>query len=163
MVKIEKLNNNHNRNELVKLSLDFFNEYQDHHEEFFDHNITEDQITSYFDSFIGKNDKIAFVGIHEDAIVAYLTAYVKWQAPFYKIKKIGDISGLMVKKENRRMGIATMLMDNTIYFFREQGVEYYELFTSTENTSAIEFYKNFDMKPMLTTLVGKTHSRKNDI
>ena len=85
-MNIEKLDNKHNRNELVKLSLAFFNEYQDHHQEYFDHSISNDQILAYFDSFIGREDKAAFVCLRENRIVAYFTAYVKQQAPFYKIQ-----------------------------------------------------------------------------
>ena len=50
MIKIEELNKEHNKNDLLTLSIDFFNEYQYHHFLFEIDEINPQDIYKYFDN-----------------------------------------------------------------------------------------------------------------
>lgn len=102
------------------MSKDFFHEYKSYHEEFFKiDNLSDDDITDYFNRFIDVEDRRAFVAILDGKIVGYITVYIKSQPSFWKIKKVGEISGLMVHNDYRRKGIARQLLNKAVDFFAQ--------------------------------------------
>ena len=142
-------------NDLILLSKKFFEEYEGNDDYFKIDELSDEDITDYFDNFIDSENKKAFIAIENNQIIGYITAYIKDQPSFWKIKTIGDISGLMVDKDYRRMGIATQLLSNCKDFFKEKNVMYYTLFTSVNNVDGLEFYIKNGMEPLYTTLKGK--------
>jgi ribosomal protein S18 acetylase RimI-like enzyme len=87
--------------------------------------------------------------------VGYITAHIRPQAEFYKVKKVGTISGLMVQKEHRRSRIGTRLLAKAQAFFKEHGIRYFTVYTAVTNDSALRFYEINDMDPLNTTLIGE--------
>lgn len=152
---IRTLKDSDDLSELIALSKSFFYEYEAHHEDFFKiDNLCESDVTDYFLSFIDSDKKKAFIAILDNKVVGYITVVIKKQPPYWHIKKVGDISGLMVQKEYRHRGIASQLLKYAMEFFKEKNVKYYTLFTSVNNHDAIAFYKKCGMEPLYTTLVG---------
>ena len=156
MVEIRELNKEVDLSDLIKLSREFFQEYQEHHKDFFNlDNLRDEEISSYFSSFSENDKRISYVAVLDEKIIAYITVYIKEQADYWQIKKVGEISGLMVKKEYRRKGIARQLLAQAVDFFRVEGIKYYTVYTAVANHSGIDFYRNNGFLPLYTTLIGE--------
>jgi ribosomal protein S18 acetylase RimI-like enzyme len=156
MIKIRSLKRNDDFDDLIALSREFFQEYGAYHKDFF--NITEikdEQVINYFSSFCGDHSRKAFIAVDAGRTVGYITVYINELAEYWKITKVGDISGLMVKKEYRRMGVAEKLLEEAKLFFKEHKLDYYTVFTAVANQGAIDFYRKNGMAPLYSTLIGE--------
>ena len=110
MIETRSLNKDDNFDDLISLSREFFREYEAYHKDFFKiDNLKDENIVGYFTSFRDNEFREAFIAVDDERIVGYITVYVKDQADYWQVKRVGDISGLMVQKEYRRRGIATRL------------------------------------------------------
>jgi len=155
-VTIRSLSKDDDLSGLVALSKQFFHEYEQHHEEFFKiDNLKDEDIINYFMRFIDTEDRKAFIALINGMIVGYITVYIKDQPSFWVEKRVGDISGLMVDKGYRRIGVASQLFAKAGDFFKEKNIKYYTVFTAVNNSAGIEFYKSKGMKPLYTTLIGR--------
>ncbi|MDR2717773.1 MAG: GNAT family N-acetyltransferase [Treponema sp.] len=155
-VSIKELDANDNFFELLDLSKDFFYEYENNKKEFFEvDTIDEIDIKNYFQKFIGNEKAKAFIAVINEKIIGYITVYIKDQPNYWKLKKVGDISGLMVNKNFRQNGIGTKLIIKGLEYFKQENIKYYTLFTSVNNTTAIKLYKKCGLKPLQTILYGE--------
>ena len=68
-------------------------------------------VISYFSSFCGQDSRKAFIAVDAGRTVGYITVYVNEREDYWQITRIGEISGLMVKKEYRHRGIAEKLLE----------------------------------------------------
>ena len=156
MTIIRTLQSEDDLNDLITLSKDFFEEYEVHHEEFFDiDNLQEGDIVDFFTHSIEAENGATFVAIEEGRMVGYITVSVRPQPGFYKIKQVGAISGLMVHKDWRRRGIASQLIARTVEFFAEKNVGYYTVYTAWVNQPAIRCYEKHGMSPLYKTFIGR--------
>ena len=78
------------------------------------------------------------------------------QPHFYKIKKVGAISGLMVAKDHRRKGIGSRLLAESKAYFRRKGIKYFTLYTAVANRGASRFYEQNGMEAVHTSFLGET-------
>ena len=157
MIQIRRLRQEDDLHDLIALSRDFFQEYEAYHDEFFKiEQLDEDSIVDYFSRWLNNESGQTFIALAENRIVGYITVYVREQAAFWKVKKVGDISGLMVHKDFRRKGIANQLLTRARVFFAERAVKYFTLFTAVENKAAIAFYERNGLVPLHTTMVGSS-------
>jgi ribosomal protein S18 acetylase RimI-like enzyme len=142
---------------LVVLSRDFFSEYQSHHTDFFKVDELKDQdILDYFASFCGQKLRKAFIALDDGRMVGYLTAYVKRQADYWHYTRIGEISGLMVAKDYRTLGIGERLLECAKAFFQARGLAYYIVYTAVANQAGVNFYLKNGLQPLYTTFLGST-------
>ena len=142
---------------LIALSHDFFAEYEVHHADFFEIDTLRDvDIVGYFSRTVDADDAATFVAVQGARIVGYITVFIKSQPGYWKIKRVGDISGLMVHQNYRRQGIASALLSAAVSFARERGVRYFTVYTAITNQAAIAFYEHNGMKPLYVTLLGET-------
>ncbi len=141
---------------LISLSRQFFKEYESNHQEFFKvNNLHDEDVVNYFTSFCGYASRKAFIALDGALTVGYITVYVKEQADFWLITKVGEISGLMVQIDYRQHGIATELFTRALEFFKAKGLKYYTVYTAHENQGAIDFYRKNGLIPLYTTMIGK--------
>jgi ribosomal protein S18 acetylase RimI-like enzyme len=149
-----------NINELVQLSKAFFMEYRTCHQEFFAlDTLNDEDIRSYLSSFIDQDDQAIFVALDKDCIVGYITVYVKDQSRHWKVKRVGQISGLMVQQDFRRSGIATRLLAAGKHFFADRGVEFFTVYTAIRNQSGIAFYKSQGLEDLHTNFLGQVETK----
>ena len=159
MITINQLTTVDPLDELFDLSLQFFEEYQIHHPYFFniDH-LTEDHVHSYFSRFLNDQDSTVFVAkdhsLKKPTIIGYITVSIKHQADYWTIKRVGEISGLMVAGAYRRKGIATKLFNRAKDFLIGKDVHCLTAFTAMTNRGALKFYATNQMKPLSTTVLG---------
>lgn len=71
----------------------------------------------------------------------YTLLLIKDEIPIFKIKKVGWISDLFVKKQFRGKGISTALMDKAIEWFKEKGVQHVSVPLYCDNKAAHSVYK----------------------
>lgn len=155
-MEIRELNKNDDLKALVKLSEDFFYEYEGNHPYFFKiDEIEEGDITCYFQRFIENDERKAFIAMDKDSVVGYITVLIQEQAAYWKVKRIGHVSGLMVHSTHRRKGIGKKLLQAAIEYFKAEGIGQYTLFTSVNNTGGIEFYEKCGLEKLYTTLLGE--------
>ncbi len=163
MINISTLNISDDFRDLITLSRDFFREYEMHHQDFFKiDELKNEDIISYFSSFCVNPARKAYIALDGERIVGYITVYVKEQANYWQVKKVGEISGLMVDKEYRRRKIAEKLLDQAYAFFSAEGIKYFTVYTAVENRLAIDFYRKNGLMPLYTTLVGEIEPPQSD-
>jgi ribosomal protein S18 acetylase RimI-like enzyme len=155
MIVTRRLQPDDDFEDLFLLSQAFFQEYQSHHPDFFESDHLEERnVRSYFTSFLGSEDRTAFIAIADGRIVGYITVYVQTQAPYWKVKRLGHISGLMVAQGYRRQGIASQLLAQALNFFRERELRYYTVFTAVGNQTGLGFFRAIGMEPLYTHLLA---------
>jgi ribosomal protein S18 acetylase RimI-like enzyme len=161
MIYIREFSKEDGFEDLIALSKDFFQEYEAHHEDFFEiDQLNDADIVDYFSRFLDNENAKAFVALAEDRILGYITVHVREQASYWKVKKVGDISGLMVRKDHRRRGIASQLLAHARAFFAEHEVRYFTLFTAVNNQAAIAFYERNGLTHLHTTMLGESENFK---
>jgi ribosomal protein S18 acetylase RimI-like enzyme len=89
-------------------------------------------------------------------VIVYITVYVKDQPPYWQVKKVGEISGLIVRRDYRRRGVARELLGKAAEFFKSQCVKYYTVYTAVENQAGVDFYAACGLTPLYTTMIGRT-------
>ncbi len=155
MTEIRSLRKDDKLNDLISLSREFFEEYESHHENFFKiDRLSDSDIVDYFSQWIDDEDGETFIALTGGRIVGYITVYVRTQPGYWKIKKVGDISGLMVQKAYRRRGIAGQLLAKARAFFEKKAVRYFTVYTAIGNRGALEFYERSGLLPLYTTMMG---------
>lgn len=155
-MEIRALNKTDDLNTLVRLSKDFFFEYESNHPYFFKiHKIEDEDIVGYFARFVDDEDRKAFVAVEGGVIIGYITVLIQEQARYWKIKRMGHISGLMVHPDNRRKGIGQKLLQSAVEYFKAKGIKQYTLFTSVNNKNGIEFYEKCGLERLYTTMLGE--------
>jgi ribosomal protein S18 acetylase RimI-like enzyme len=156
MIKIKALTKADNLGDLINLSRQFFAEYQSHDVDFFDiENLHDEHIIAFFEKTIQNNNGSTFIAVSDEKIIGYITVFIQFQAPFYRIKSFGSISGLMVLKEYRNKGIARQLFKKAVEYFEAKQVKHYKLFTSVNNANAIKLYESIGMKPFQAIMIGR--------
>lgn len=156
MTEIRLLNKGDKLDDLICLSREFFEEYESHHAAFFEIDTLRDSdIVDYFSHWMGSDDGATYIALAEGRIVGYITVHVCTQARFWKIKKVGGVSGLMVQKGYRRRGIGRRLLARARAFFDQKLVSYYTVYTAAGNQGALEFYHQSGMSPIYTTMMGQ--------
>lgn len=157
MISVRELQPGDDLAVLLKLCKDFFAEYACHHEEFFDtENLSDDDLSGRFLRSMESGDSATIIALVDSEIVGYTSIAIRTQPDFYRIKRVGAISGLMVAKEHRRRGIATQLFAEAKAYFQRSGIKYFTVYTAVANQGAIEFYERNGMTLLHTTLIGDT-------
>lgn len=156
MIEIRSLNKDDNFDDLISLSRDFFREYEAHHRDFFRiDNLKDEHAVGYFTSFRDTESRDVFVAVDGARIIGYITVYVKDQADYWQIKRVGDISGLMVQRRYRHKGIANRLLSKAKEFFMSQDLKYYTVFTAVKNRGALDFYQTNGLVSLYDTMIGE--------
>ena len=157
MTTIRKLRTDDDLGDLIALSREFFYEYEAHHADFFEIDVLHDSdIVDFFAKTIDADDGATFIALVNGRIVGYITVFARSQARFYRIKRVGAISGLMVHRDHRRKGIGSQLFRAARAFFAGKEIAYYTVYTATANQGAVRFYERNGMAPLHTTLIGTT-------
>nr|MBN2278739.1 GNAT family N-acetyltransferase [candidate division Zixibacteria bacterium] len=157
MISIRELQPGDDLAEVLRLCREFFLEYENHHKEFFDtDNLCDDDISGRFLKSLESDDSATLIALDENKIIGYASLAIGNQPRFYKVKRVGHISALMVAKEYRRRGIATRILEESGSFFRRHGIKYYTFYTSVANHDAIGLYEKIGLEPLHISYLGET-------
>jgi GNAT superfamily N-acetyltransferase len=131
MITIRELRPDDELTPVLTLCKEFFAEYQVHHKDYFDtDNLSDADIIGRFKESVAMSSSATIIALADDKIVGYASIAVREQPRFYKIKKIGAISALMVAKECRHRGIATRILEEAKSHFRRHEIKYYTFYTA---------------------------------
>lgn len=159
-ISIRKLTSEDDLIPVLDLCMEFFSEYERYHKDFFNTDtLNYTDISERFRESTKSNDSITFIAMEENNIIGYILAGIRNQPDFYKVKKAGVISGLMVENKYRRKGIGSQLLSKVKSYFEENGIKYYTVYTAVNNRGAIEFYNKNKMQELHTTLIGETKAQ----
>ena len=90
-----------------------------------------------------KDDDYLLIGaIKDNKIAGYVLAQVSEHPPFFETSKFCNIRHVFLKPEYRNKKYGTKLMQYTIEWAKEKGVERAELLVAAKNEDAIRFYRN---------------------
>jgi ribosomal protein S18 acetylase RimI-like enzyme len=154
MIVVRSLTRRDDISDLLKLTKEFYKEYELHHEIWEIEKMETRVITNFFRSAVKNKDEKAFVALDGKRMVGYVLLEVeKRKPPVYKIKKAGYISLLMVDKKYRKRGIADSLMKMTKKWFKKKGIYFIYLETSILNTKAMRFYSGNGFEPLQVQLI----------
>ena len=157
MISIRELRPEDDLAAVLTLCKDFFAEYESHHKEFFrTDNLSNADISGRFLESMESDSSATIIALIDNAIVGYASVSVREQPHFYKIKKVGSISALMVARDQRRKGIATRLLAESKAFFQSNRIKYFTFYTAATNQAAIKFYEKNGMAVLHTVFIGET-------
>jgi len=104
----------------------------------------------YFLKQLTKKDSFALVAVNGTGQpVGYLLANIGPPPPIMAVRSRGEIDDVFVRKEYRRHGLGRKLMIHAVKIMKARGAEYVSLFVAASNRSAVRFYKNLGMKPLV--------------
>jgi len=162
MLIIRRLDEDHDLDDLISLSREFFAEYEGHHPVFFRIGELHDRdVIDYFRRTTDVEDGATFVAVEDGRITGYITVLIRSQPGYWRIKQVGAISGLMVRQDRRRQGIGRRLMAVARTYFQGKGVMYFTVYTATANEAAIQLYRQSGMELLYVTLLGKVAGDSN--
>jgi len=75
--------------------------------------------------------------------VGFISGYIKFLFPWYKIKSVGHISFLSVDPEWQKKGIGKQLNYEAEKWFSERGRKYIEVFANIENSAGVAAWKKY--------------------
>jgi ribosomal protein S18 acetylase RimI-like enzyme len=157
MITIRELRPEDDLAAVLKLCKDFFAEYESHHKDFFDtDNLSDVDISGRFLESLKSDDSATIIAVSDGVIVGYASVVIRDQPRFYRIKKVGAISALMVAQNYRRQGIATRLLLEAKAYFRRHGLRYFTFYTAVANQEAIRLYEKLGMLPLYTGFISET-------
>jgi ribosomal protein S18 acetylase RimI-like enzyme len=157
MPTIRELQPNDDLSAVLKLCKDFFAEYEENHEEFFDtDDLTEADISGRFRDSLKSDDSATMIALVDDKIVGYASLVVRDQPSFYKVKRVGAISAIMVAREHRRQGIATRILQEARAYFGRHDIKYFTFYTSAANQAAINLYDKLGFERLHYSFLGRT-------
>lgn len=140
--------------DLIALSREFFEEYQAH-DKFFQIDVLRDEdVLDHFVRLLNSDEAAVFVAEEGGRTVGYITVRERQQQTFWRTKRYGTISGLMVGKEYRRKGYGKRLLAAAAEHSRKKGIRYVTLYTATNNDVATAFYTSQGMRPLQVTMIG---------
>ncbi|MCK4669976.1 MAG: GNAT family N-acetyltransferase [Nanoarchaeota archaeon] len=156
-MKIRKLKKEDSLKDLIELSYIMIKDYETHHKEFFDlkKKFDKKSLKQHFHKSLENKDMQTFVAEEKEKIIGFITVELRERIPFYKIKKLGFISSLIVYPEHRRKGIADKLLKEAIKWFKKKKAKYFDLDTAVKNKGALKFYKRHKIYPIKYKLLGE--------
>ncbi|MEA2037459.1 MAG: GNAT family N-acetyltransferase [Nanoarchaeota archaeon] len=92
---------------------------------------------------------VILVAENDNELLGFTLLIIKGEIPIFKIKKIGYIADLFIRKKLRGKSIGSKLMKESIKWFRKKGLKYISVGLYADNTPAHSFYKKktfFDYK-----------------
>jgi len=105
-----------------------------------------------FAKWVRKNIKSAsgavFVAKDGGHVVGYCLTNIKQNIPVFKIKRLGFLSDLYVKKSHRKMGFGKALQEQALRWFRKKGVRHITLLVDAKNTNAVLAYKKWGFEDL---------------
>jgi ribosomal protein S18 acetylase RimI-like enzyme len=157
MISPRELRPEDNLGAVLALCREFFTEYEQHHRVFFDtEDLRDEEISSRFLQSMVSDSSATIIALIDDEIAGYASVSVREQPRFYKVKRVGSISGLMVAKAHQRKRIGTRLLAEAKDCLRCRGLRFFTVYTAAANQAAVRFYEHNAMAVLHTTFIGDT-------
>jgi ribosomal protein S18 acetylase RimI-like enzyme len=157
MIDVRTLTPQDDLTAVLQLCRDFFREYERHHPGFFEiDGLSDEAISGRFKESLESERSVTVIALVDDEIVGYALASIREQPPFYRVKHVGAISGLMVAPKFRRRGLGSRLLLEIEAYFRRHDIRYFTLYTSIANQGAIKLYERLGLEFLQAIFLGDT-------
>jgi len=100
-----------------------------------------------FKEFLVKNinsdDSLVSIALVDGKVAGYSLNYIKENIPIFKVRWLGYMSDLFVRKQFRNLGVSTMLKDEAMSWFKKKGLRYASIQVYNDNESAHDIYRHW--------------------
>ena len=104
---------------------------------------------NYFSSQIHLDNFMAFIASIGDEDVGFIEARVTEKPPIHVHRKIGFISALFVKPEERRKGVGILLYEMVRDWFEAQNIKKFQLAVASMNPLGLEFWRKIGFRQLM--------------
>ncbi|MBI2581144.1 GNAT family N-acetyltransferase [Candidatus Woesearchaeota archaeon] len=123
----------------------------------------ENNYRSFIKKQLKSGNGAIFLAEAEDTAAGYVFVIIKDEIPVFKLKKIGYISDLYVKKALRGMKISSKLKDEAMKWLKKKGLKHISIGLYVDNEFAHSVYKKwgfFDYKLEMRRKIDKVVLKK---
>lgn len=113
---------------------------------------------SHLEGLLKKNSFFAIVAMHEQKVIAGLTAFVLDQ--YHSALPLLYAQDLAVMKSYQRKGVGTKLMEFAVRYARENGFQQMYIQAELEDDYAVDFYRKTQPTEELMAVHFSYHFRK---
>lgn len=85
----------------------------------------------YFKTFIAEED---------EGVLGFVSVSLRRRAPIFKVRDIGTIMDVIVRKDRRNEGIGSELVDRAEKWIKEKGIDMAVLTVAPENYKGVRFW-----------------------
>ncbi|MBI5227442.1 GNAT family N-acetyltransferase [Candidatus Micrarchaeota archaeon] len=97
----------------------------------------------WFTKHISSKNSLVLVAQMNEEIVGYSLNFIKDNVRVYKLRKLGHVADLYIKKGHRGQGIAKQFKDIIFSWFKKKRIKYLSIATHAENKKAHSIYKKW--------------------
>ena len=122
----------------------------------YNENIKEDyKLDNWYPNLIDKDNNQLFIAVYNNEIVGYAYVKIITSSDSPEIYTEASISGIYVKENFRRQGIATKLINEAKKWCINKGVSYLKLNVLEGNSTALNLYKKLGFNDFSRILRNK--------
>lgn len=104
---------------------------------------------------IGSGSAVVMIAREQDEIIGFCLGLIMEYPPVFSQRKKGHINDMVVKEEFQGQGVGGNLLEKTLYWFKQVGIENIELDVVTGNESAEKFYQKHGFRVIIHRLLKK--------
>ncbi|MFO7794457.1 MAG: GNAT family N-acetyltransferase [Candidatus Nanohaloarchaea archaeon] len=104
--------------------------------------LNKEELIDYRKNKLKEDNSVTVVSESEEALTGFATISTKERSEIFSRGKYAKVNEIYVKKDFRKQGIASELLDKLFERAKELGCEQIELNVNVENEAAKELYKN---------------------
>ena len=122
----------------------------------YNENIKEDyKLDNWYPNLIDKDNNQLFIAVYNNEIVGYAYVKIITSSDSPEIYTEASISGIYIKENYRRQGIATKLINEAKKWCINKGVSYLKLNVLEGNRTALNLYKKLGFNDFSRVLRNK--------
>ncbi len=141
---------------LIKLGRQLFDLHAEFDPQYY---LIEDNFSDLFTSWLNqlKNDPNQFLFIAQENtfVLGFVSGFIKNLYPWFRTKKVGHISYLVVDKNFQQKQIGRKLENAAISWFKSKGISYVELYVDEQNYPANIAWSRYGFIPFKKILRKK--------
>jgi ribosomal protein S18 acetylase RimI-like enzyme len=104
---------------------------------------------SLAEDMLSRQDGFVLAAERDASLVGFCLGWVAYNPPIYELREVGFISELAVAKSAQRRGVGTALVDAAAAWFRDRGLEEFQLSTAVWNEPARAFWRRLGGEELL--------------
>jgi|ETNmetMinimDraft_2_1059921.scaffolds.fasta_scaffold19893_2 ribosomal protein S18 acetylase RimI-like enzyme len=112
-------------------------------------------ISVYLKKHIKKNNYIAFIASDNDKNIGAIHGQILKGYFIYTANKVGHLGTSFVKKEYRRRGVAKLLHNRLISWFKSKKIDYVDLYVYPKNKITLSTWNKFGFEEIMRNMNKK--------
>jgi GNAT superfamily N-acetyltransferase len=101
----------------------------------------EASMATHLEQIIDAEDSLVLVAVEAAGVIGYTMAKVASYPPVFVKRRHGLISDMAVSRAHRRRGCGEMMLEVTLEWFRQKGLDRVELRVAAKNGVAYSFWR----------------------